>query len=81
MTTEGVGNLVISRRRGQAIYIGRGVIVTVVEIGYDDDGRPQVRLAIEAPRSLAVSRDDFTLEQHHEFQRERESGRAPRRET
>lgn len=58
-------------RRAQAVSIGRGV--TVVVSGFESGG--DVRLGIEAPRHMAVSRDDFTLEEHLAFQVRREQGR------
>jgi carbon storage regulator CsrA len=61
--------LVIERKEGEGLFIGRGVRVVVVEV--TDTGR--VRLGIEAPRNVAVSRDGaFTSRQHAEFQRARE---------
>lgn len=45
------GGLKISRRRGEAIVIG-DARVTVAEIGEGD-----VRLYVEAPRDVKVSRD------------------------
>lgn len=63
------GNLVISRRAGRAVFIGRGITVTVVEIGSGE-----VELAIEAPGSVAVSRDDYPFAVHLEFQKARERG-------
>ena len=43
--------LVLSRREAQSIVIGGNVVVTVVSVRGD-----QVRLGIEAPRSVAVHR-------------------------
>lgn len=43
--------LVLSRRESQSIVIGNDVVVTVVSIRGD-----QVRIGIEAPRSIAVHR-------------------------
>lgn len=57
--------------RGGGVLIGRGV--SVVVSGFENSG--DVRLGIEAPRHMAVSRDDFTFEEHLGFQMRRESGR------
>ncbi len=43
--------LVLSRREAQSIVIGNDVVVTVVSIRGD-----QVRIGIEAPRSVAIHR-------------------------
>lgn len=66
--SQGAGRLVFSRKPGQGFYIGRGIRITILDVGDDAN----VRVAVEAPKHVAVSRDDFTLEQHLEFQRERE---------
>lgn len=63
------GNIVIGRRLGRGIFIGRGIRVTIAAIRGD-----RVDLAIEAPQTEAVSRDDVALDVHMEFQRAREDG-------
>jgi carbon storage regulator len=45
--------LVLTRRANQSIMIGNDVVVTVLEIRGD-----QVRIGIEAPRSIAVHREE-----------------------
>jgi carbon storage regulator len=45
--------LVLTRRAKQSVMIGDDVVVTVLEVRGD-----QVRLGIEAPRSVAVHRDE-----------------------
>ncbi len=49
--------LVLSRRQGQAIVIGDNVIVRIVELKGD-----QVRLGIDAPRSVIVHREEVAEE-------------------
>lgn len=49
--------LVLSRRQGQAIVIGDNVVVRVVELKGD-----QVRLGIDAPRSVIVHREEIAEE-------------------
>lgn len=49
--------LVLARKLGERIMIGDGVAVTVVEMD-----RRNVRLAIEAPRSVTVLREELVLE-------------------
>jgi carbon storage regulator len=53
--------LVLSRRSNESIVIGGEIVVTVLEIRGD-----QVRLGIEAPRSVTVHRQEV----HAEIQRE-----------
>lgn len=48
------------------IWIGRGVEVALVELN------DEAQIAVEAPRWMAVSRDDFTMDQHMRYQNERE---------
>lgn len=48
--------LVLSRREGQSIVIGGDVVVTVVSIRGD-----QVRIGIEAPRSITIHRQEVAL--------------------
>jgi len=45
--------LVLTRKVGERIYIGDGVVVTVVRIQND-----KVRLGVEAPRQVAVHREE-----------------------
>lgn len=45
--------LVLSRRGGQTVVIGGGIVVTVVEVR---DGR--VRLGFDAPRDVPVNRGE-----------------------
>lgn len=56
--------LVLSRRSNESIVIGGEIVVTVLEIRGD-----QVRLGIEAPRSVTVHRHEV----HAEIQRENRS--------
>jgi sRNA-binding carbon storage regulator CsrA len=57
---------------GGGLFIGNGVTVRVVRV--EADGFTHV--SIHAPKHVAVSRDDFTLEQHMEYQARRERGEA-----
>lgn len=50
-----IGNLVISRRRGEVLLIGHEVEVTIVEIRHD-----KVRLLIKAPKTMPVHRKEVT---------------------
>ena len=45
--------LVLSRRKGEAVVIGDGIKVTVIDVRGD-----QIRLGIDAPRSIAVHREE-----------------------
>jgi carbon storage regulator len=49
--------LVLSRRAGEAIVIGNDITVTVLEVRGD-----QIRLGIDAPRSVSVHREEVYLE-------------------
>lgn len=45
--------LVLSRRQGESIVIGNHVTITVLEVRGD-----QIRLGIDAPRSVTVHREE-----------------------
>ena len=49
--------LVLTRRANQSIMIGNDVVVTVLEVRGD-----QVRIGIDAPRSVAVHREEVFRE-------------------
>jgi carbon storage regulator len=51
--------LVLSRRFGERIIIGERIVVTVVKLD-----RGQVRLGIEAPREIAVFREEIDPRLH-----------------
>lgn len=46
--------LVLSRKLGEKIFIGENIVVTVVDID-----RGKVRLGIEAPRDVAIYRQEL----------------------
>lgn len=48
------GNLVISRKQGEALVIGKEIRVSIASI----KGK-QVQLRIEAPRNILVSREEI----------------------
>ena len=48
--------LVLSRKLGERILIGENVTVTIVRVGPNN-----VRLGIEAPRSLNIVREELCL--------------------
>lgn len=48
--------LILTRRVGETINIGDNVTVTVIGV----DGR-QVRIAVEAPKSVIVDREEIAL--------------------
>lgn len=45
--------LVLTRRTGESIVIGNDIVVTVLEVRHD-----QVRIGIDAPRSVQVHREE-----------------------
>lgn len=49
--------LVLTRKRNQRINIGDDIVVTVLEVRGD-----QVRLGIEAPKHVAVQREEICLQ-------------------
>jgi carbon storage regulator len=49
--------LVLTRKRGERIMIGDDVVVTILEVTGD-----QVRVGIEAPRSVPVMREELQSE-------------------
>lgn len=58
---------------GETILVGRGV-----RFRLEGEGDGGARIEVEAPRFMAVSRDDFTREEHDAFQADREAGRSRR---
>lgn len=46
--------LVLSRRKGESVIIGDGIKVTVIDVRGD-----QIRLGIDAPRSISVHREEI----------------------
>lgn len=65
---------------GQWARIGRGVALMLMGLE-DREGRHEAKLGINAPRHVAVSRDDFTWEQHLAFVEKREVRTTDRRGT
>jgi carbon storage regulator len=46
--------LVLSRKRGESIQIGDGIVITILDV------RPsRARIGIDAPLSIRVQRDEF----------------------
>lgn len=45
--------LVLSRKKNEQLHIGNGIVITVVDIRGD-----KVRLGIEAPRDVAIHRQE-----------------------
>ena len=60
--------LVLTRRMNQSIMIGDEVVVTVLDVRGD-----QVRIGINAPRSIAVHREEV----YAELQRENRAAASP----
>lgn len=58
--------LILSRKQGQAIFIGRhaGIKIRVLEI----DPRGQVRIGIEAPSDIPVNREEIYKKIQKEIQ-------------
>ncbi len=49
--------LVLTRKRGERIMIGDDVVITILEVTGD-----QVRVGVEAPRSVPVMREELQSE-------------------
>ena len=49
--------LVLTRKPGESIIIGSDIVVTVLEVRSD-----QIRLGIDAPRSISVHREEVYLQ-------------------
>lgn len=49
--------LVLSRKQGESVVIGNDILVTVLEVRGD-----QIRLGIDAPRSVSVHREEVYLQ-------------------
>lgn len=60
--------LILTRKTGQSIVIADEVVVTVIESSGE-----QVRLGVEAPRHIAVHREEV----YSQITRENEAARAP----
>ena len=48
------GNLILTRRKGESILIGDGIVVTVVRIQAGE-----VRLSVSAPKDVLVLREEL----------------------
>lgn len=59
--------LILTRKTGESIVIGDDIVITVV-----DAGRDQVRIGIEAPRSVSVHRHEV----YQQISNENEAARA-----
>lgn len=69
--------LILSFKRGEGAYVGRGIHVKVIKItvgGKEVMGC--VKLGFEAPADTSISRDEFTLESHLGMQERREQDAA-----
>lgn len=53
--------LVLSRRLGEKVLIGGNICITVVDID-----RGKIRLGIEAPKSISITRDELYRHQYGE---------------
>jgi sRNA-binding carbon storage regulator CsrA len=66
----------VDRTESLSFYVGRSVRVKVMEVVGAKDGHPVlVRIGIEAPQHIAISRDDFTFQEHLKYQLERSASK------
>lgn len=63
--------LVLTRKRDESIIIGDNIKITVVDVRGD-----QVKIGIDAPRSISVHREEI----YNEIQRENQRAAASRRD-
>lgn len=64
-----VKGLVLERGRGEQVFIGDDIVVSVVGV---IDGK--VKMHFQAPKSTVISRGEFGMESHRHKQRERAEG-------
>lgn len=64
--------LVLTRKKGQSVMIGEDIEITVADIQGD-----QIRLAIKAPRNVAIHRKEIFLEIREENARAAEVKAVP----
>ena len=57
--------LILSRRLGESIVIGDNVYLKILDVSGN-----QVRIGIEAPRSVSVDREEIHLKRKHQKQSE-----------
>ena len=62
----------VTLSRGGGFLMGRGITVML-----QDFSREGAVLGISAPRHVAISRDDFSLEEHRAFQAQRDAQPGP----
>ncbi|MEM9040084.1 MAG: carbon storage regulator CsrA [Actinomycetota bacterium] len=60
--------LILTRKKGQSIVIADDIVVTVIEASGD-----QVRIGVDAPRHIAVHREEV----YSQISKENEAARAP----
>jgi len=59
------GNLILTRKIGERVIIGKNIIVEVTDI----DGK-QVRLSFNAPQDVSVDREELHERKHNEASQE-----------
>jgi carbon storage regulator len=64
--------LILSRRRGEAVQIGKSIRITVIDMQGS-----KVKIGIEAPREIPVDRDEI----YERKRREQKSGNDETRKT
>jgi carbon storage regulator CsrA len=51
--------LVLTRREGESIRIGRDIVVTITEMSHLHGGRPRCHVGIEAPGDVNIIRKEL----------------------
>jgi sRNA-binding carbon storage regulator CsrA len=72
--------LTLGRYKGQGLYIDLDIYVKVVDIVQQSNGEVLVRLAIDVPPDVAVTRSELGILAHEHAQKVRDAGGVPRKE-
>lgn len=57
-----MGNLVLSRKHGQAIVVGEGETKVVIRVAFIQGDK--VRIAIDAPKEVPIYREEIYIAMH-----------------
>lgn len=72
--------LTIARERGQGVYIDMDIYVRVSDVIIAGNGKVVVKLAVDAPPDVAVTRSELGRILHERAQDARDKGEIPTRE-
>jgi carbon storage regulator CsrA len=63
LTTTEVNMLVLSRKLGESVQVGDGILIRIVEVR-----RSRVRIGIEAPPSVRIQREEIACRSDRAFE-------------